>query len=324
MNKFIYTDKKLNQLWSKVTCNSRFIIEDGEIKIYLTKYNLNQEVIVFEFNQLTLETLRGSQGFSIEKKSIGGKSILRIGNKKEQTKFSDMFFLFIADLLNLSNDSQNLALSQRINLIVMRIKAWQKFMKSDGGKFTIEQEIGLFGELLVLDFLIDKEIIQSSIAKVWNGPIRGARDFYISPDVALEVKTSLLDNPFIAKISSLDQLNNCDIRHVYLVAVKVQEDNAGRTVADLASIIKDKLKDPFLIYEFDSLLVVSGYVENKMSRPLMKLTNDFIKAYDVETIPRLLPTTVKGIIHARYEIKLIDAQDPSVNYPYYELGSLFH
>lgn len=52
MSKFVYTDQKLIQFWSKVGSSSRFIIENGDLSIYLTKTNLNQETIVFEFNQI--------------------------------------------------------------------------------------------------------------------------------------------------------------------------------------------------------------------------------------------------------------------------------
>lgn len=323
MSKFVYTDQKLIQLWSKVGNGSRFIIENGDLSIYLTKTNLNQETIVFEFNQIFHDSLKESLGFSIEKVTHSNKSILKIGNKNEQSKFADMFFLFIADLLNLSNDSRDLPILKRHGLIVMRIKAWQKFMKSESDRFTNEQEIGLFGELLVLDFLIEKRVIQGSITSVWQGPIRAKRDFSISNELSLEVKTSLTDSPFIAKISSLEQLNNCDVENLYLVAVKLQESREGQTVAELIKIIKEKLKDQYLIYEFDSLLVVSGFLENKISRPLMKLSLDYIKAFNVESIPRILPTTIKGVVSARYEIRLIDSTNSETNYPSLELETIF-
>lgn len=323
MSKFVYTDQKLVQLWSKVGNSSRFIIENGDLSIYLTKNNLNQENIIFEFNQVFHDSLKESLGFSIEKVTHGNKSILKIGNKNEQSKFTDMFFLFIADLLNLSNDSHDLPILKRYGLIVMRIKAWQKFMKSESDRFTKEQEIGLFGELLVLDFLIDKKVVQSSVTNIWQGPIRAKRDFFISKELALEVKTSLTDSPFITKISSLEQLNNCDVEKLYLVAVKLQENCEGQTVSDLIKIIKEKLKDQYLLYEFDSLLVVSGFLENKITRPLMKLSLDYIKAFNVESIPRILPTTIKGVVSARYEIKLIDSADSETSYPSLELKSIF-
>lgn len=323
MSKFIYTDQKLVQLWSKVGNNSRLVIENDDLVIYLMKSNLNQEIIVFEFNQIFHDSLKESQGFSILKITQNNKTILKIGNKNEQSKFADIFFLFIADLLNLSNDSHVLPISKRYGLIVMRIKAWQKFMKSETDRFTTEQEIGLFGELLVLDFLIDKKIIQDSVTDVWQGPIRATRDFSISKELALEVKTSVTDDPFIAKISSLEQLNNCDVENLYLVAVKLQESRGGLTVSDLIKRIKEKLKDQYLIYEFDSLLVISGFLDNKISRPLMKLSLDYIKAFNVETIPRILPTTIKNIVRARYEIKLMDSTDSEINYPYLELETIF-
>lgn len=92
MSKFIYTDQKLIKLWSKVENNSRFIIENGDVAIYLTKSNLNQETIVFEFNQIFHDSLKESLGFSIEKITLANKSVLKIGNKNEQSKFADMFF----------------------------------------------------------------------------------------------------------------------------------------------------------------------------------------------------------------------------------------
>jgi hypothetical protein len=94
-----------------------------------------------------------------------------------------------------------------------------------------EQLAGLFGELLVLRRLVQRD---PGALSTWTGP-RGQRHDFESRDASLEVKTTTLSGGSSYAINGLDQLearNGCDL---FLVAIALERvgGGGGRCVPDL-------------------------------------------------------------------------------------------
>lgn len=302
MKKLTYTVQMLKNWWTNLTSNKTLEIEAGDVRVFLSRNQLQCEVLVFQFKGKFQEAIKASRGFSLEILRNDQFTTLRIGNKSSEP--SEMFYLFVANLLNLNSDSKNMPLYVRYKALVSRIKAWQHFMKSENYAFSAEQELGLFGELVILEKLLNKGYEKELLTSLWTGPLRESRDFKLSSDWALEVKTSTADDPFVAKISSLKQLDNSDFPNLFLVAVKLIETEKGLNLIQAIERIKKKLNDDYLVTEFESLLVAVGFLPNKILRPLKQFSEDYVKVFNVESLPRLLTSTVKGVVRARYEIEL--------------------
>ncbi|MEU8230046.1 PD-(D/E)XK motif protein [Actinoplanes sp. NPDC048967] len=78
---------------------------------------------------------------------------------------------------------------------------WRELLRS-GSKLGIEQLAGLFGELTVLNRLLD---LRPDLLKSWQGPLRAPQDFVLNAS-AIEVKATASSEGRIVRIHGIDQL----------------------------------------------------------------------------------------------------------------------
>lgn len=86
------------------------------------------------------------------------------------------------------------------------------------GALTREREVGLYGELLVLNHLLVTQEVPAAIA-AWQGPLRGEHDFVLA-DGDLEVKTTTAERRQHL-IGSLTQLEPRPATSLYFVSVQL-------------------------------------------------------------------------------------------------------
>lgn len=146
-----------------------------------------------------------------------------------------------------------------ISVFLDRVRAWQAFMESGRPLEMSERaEAGLFGELVVLDRLMDM-IGERRALQGWTGPRGMLHDFRFD-EFALEVKTSTSEKTFPVIIGSLDQLDEglvpCTL---YLAGVRLKRDSEGSSVAELADVIAERLSPrPEDRQLFEQLLLRAG------------------------------------------------------------------
>jgi len=95
-----------------------------------------------------------------------------------------------------------------------------------------EQQMGLFGELSVLEKLISAK--NADVVENWTGPEGATHDFEFAPR-HIEVKTTGFSEP-VLKISSFNQLRPCN-PPLFLVMVQL-EIGSGRTLPSLVAQIR--------------------------------------------------------------------------------------
>lgn len=125
------------------------------------------------------------------------------------------------------------------------------------GRLSEHQELGLYGELLVLDHLIGS-IGEQRAVDSWRGPTREEHDFGLS-DVDLEVKTTLSDD-WSHRISSLTQLEPSPGRNLWLVSVQLTTRGVGgTTLPELITRVADRLSAPVMQTRFAERLASVGW-----------------------------------------------------------------
>jgi hypothetical protein len=122
-------------------------------------------------------------------------------------------------------------------------------MLSSLGRLTEQQEVGLVGELLVLDHMIDVLGERAAIAS-WRGPLAEEHDFGLE-DIDVEVKTTLSEER-AHRISSLTQLVANPDRGLWLVSVQLTLGGlAGRTLSQridamVSALMSTEIRDLFI------------------------------------------------------------------------------
>lgn len=164
-------------------------------------------------------------------------------------------------------------------LFLNRIRAWQAFMSRAGDdRLEPEQELGLIGELAVLEALLDGGVKALDAVVAWQGPLDGLQDFQLGSG-ALEVKTTIAASGFRVRISSLEQLDDALLAPLFLAAVRATLNTAGETLPERLGRLRNRFAGE-AASAFNRRLLQAGYLDAHAD------------SYDrriVTQVPRLLP-----------------------------------
>ncbi|MFY0686264.1 MAG: PD-(D/E)XK motif protein [Cyclobacteriaceae bacterium] len=146
----------------------------------------------------------------------------------------DVFNLFIEDIIsNLESVTDSDGALFTIN---RRINYWRKlFARAKGQLLSIEHQRGLFGELYLLQLLLQSTDKHHDVIHSWTGPEGSNQDFTLD-QTAIEVKTSKSNHP-ILNISNEEQLNYHNWKDLYLYLIITNETRGGQ--GTLNNIIKE-------------------------------------------------------------------------------------
>jgi hypothetical protein len=208
-----------------------------------------------------------------------------------------------------------------INVFLRRVSAWQEFMRKGAQLLSPEQEIGLIGELTLLRAMVRTGVDAEKAANSWVGPIHGLQDFNVESG-ALEVKTTLADVGFPARIGSLDQLDDSIRQPIFVAGVRLRQVTSGGQ--DLQNFVIETSRClvhvPSASRVFAERLMAAGYVSAHAEQ--------YKRAFEIIDIrviqigggfPRLTHGTVpQGVTWAKYEIDL----DKAPNEPIQLAGAL--
>lgn len=125
--------------------------------------------------------------------------------------------------------------------IKKHIDDWLNFSKSILTEISIEKQIGLIGELVILDSLT-KEMNQTNQLNNWHGPEGAKIDFIFSEKFGLEVKSRIQPFKDWIMISSAEQLDN-DMESQHLVVCDFLPSDTGKTLKQYVDEIMIKLDD---------------------------------------------------------------------------------
>ena len=175
--------------------------------------------------------------------------------KVAASEMNDVFSIVLSDiLLELSNCHEE---SQYTNTLKYRLEKWEEFFRqSKKEKLNENLIIGLFGELQFIKDLSDKGFSEGD--KLWNGPIRAEQDFQ-TEGIAVEVKTTRANKIDEIQISSLEQLDICQRKKLFLCVYRIKNDDLkGITLPQFIQDIRQNLPDERKRI-FDAKLKCLGY-----------------------------------------------------------------
>ena len=195
---------------------------------------------------------------------------------------------------------------------------WKNFfMRKRGGKLSLEEQMGLFGELSFFRVWLNKfPDALPTIIDYWKGPLMNRIDF-VAAKTGIEIKTICPKIREDIRISSERQLELTPIiNNLYLYVLKVEiSDTEGESLFDILSDIINILRSraPSSIVSLENLLlelriIKEDYTENKFS-----ILEDL--AYKVDdTFPKITSNLLpKGISFVSYSVDLSHCESFKVN-----------
>lgn len=202
--------------------------------------------------------------------------------------------------------------------VIARIAAWQDFMQRDrGGILGEEEEIGLHGELVVLEQIMAGSTDVRSAVEMWKGPLDGLHDFVL-PEGAIETKASTASTGFRANIASFDQLDLAIRSPLYVAAVRFSP-GEGMSLPERIDCIRAQTtaRSPTVLQELNLLLVRAGYADALAERYTRRLRLVELRLFEVtDVFPALTARLVpRGVVAARYVVDLDSLPLPTTSLP---------
>jgi hypothetical protein len=218
------------------------------------------------------------------------------------------FFGMVADdLVGLLDGCELEAEEGVLRRFLGRIRAWQDFMdRRREDVLSEEAEQGLFGELVMLERMIESGAPAGSVLDAWQGPVDGIQDFMLGAG-AIEVKTTISTGVFPATISSLEQLDETLRQPLFFVAVRLGLDPSGATLPGMVDIIREKLRGSRAALDLlEVRLIQAGYLPTAVARYTRRFLHVSSTIFAVHgDFPRLRRADVHPAIRkTRYEIAI--------------------
>ena len=293
------------------TVSSRRVDVDHPLDFYWTRDYMARCGLMLRLRKPITEKLQkpslGGVDIVVEAPPSGGGLLLLVLKDAAQ---HDLFRIICRDLLQATRTSSRENETAAVAIILNRLQRWQELLKvRSQGLLSRQAQIGLLGELLILDSIFLSHLGPREGVAAWRGPTGGEQDFGHGQWL-LEVKTQLSTSDQALQITSLAQLDDRSgtivVCHQTLGSCGPSDDGAV-TLRGVASGLRQRLEREDLIARdlLDMVLLESGYVDREEYGELsyQQLRSRFFRIAD--GFPRLVPATVPvGIRNVQYQIEI--------------------
>jgi len=175
-------------------------------------------------------------GLSVTDQRRPDEGLFRLAITLESDELRDVFEVLAADIVAVTATSATAR--QAMNEAVGRLDAWQACLKARRRGLSWEEQLGLFGELIVLQ-IMGAEIGYGKAIEGWRGPLDGIQDFS-RLGVAIEVKT-VVGIGHLLKISHLAQLETAGLSSLVIARLRLREDHNGKSLPSVIEEIRDEI-----------------------------------------------------------------------------------
>lgn len=272
----------------------------------------NTEALIVGFSSAVLPAqahLPAGAGFRVERVAPGLPGDW-LGLVRQVEGSIELFSRMVSDVTAAMAANAAAPHQRQVQIFLGRIRAWQQFMSRSSGALSGEAELGLCGELVCLQKLIESGLDSHAVVTGWRGPLDGLQDFEIGTG-AIEVKSTLSNEGFPVTIMSLEQLDDSLRQPLFLFGCRFAPAQDGLSLPDRVMAARDQLADdPAAHALFENALLHAGYADAHAEHYTRRLMVSEERCQRVDaSFPRLVAANVPAAIrHARYEIDLDRAE----------------
>lgn len=271
----------------------------------------NEEALLVGFTPTRLpptNLLPQGRGFVVSREEIPGQpGHVWVALRRQQAGRLDMFAMMALDVLDTLEQIRDASSERLAEVFISRIAAWQEFMRrGPDGVLSPEAEAGLVGELNFLNALLDASLPAPVVLHAWQGPLDGLHDFTFGTG-AIEVKATVSPAGFLARISSLDQLDDTIASPLFLAGIRLALDPQGSSLPDLVGALRSRLvEDPGTLVTFNTRVLHAGYIDDVADKYTRRFTHAGTRILLVsDHFPRLTRANTPAEVRAaRYELDL--------------------
>jgi hypothetical protein len=243
-----------------------------------------------------------TQGLSLKDQRRQAENVFRVAITLERSELRSIFEALCSDLVLIA--SHESAPSDLIVAVARRLEAWQACLRVRRAGLTGEEQIGLLGELAVLEGIGELAGFAAAAA-AWEGPTDGIHDF-VQGGIAVEVKSALGIGTLLY-VSHLDQLETAGLTRLTIARPRFRQGQDGTSLPEHVKILRTKITatSPGSLAVFDEKLLRAGYLD--IDAPLYAETlfiRESIQYYAVDgNFPKITRQSIPtAIVDASYSI----------------------
>lgn len=223
----------------------------------------------------------------------------------EDRQYDDIFEIFCAHLID--GLSKCAKVQDATTLLLARLVRWQDFLRHSHDHLGRQAIIGLFGELWLLRHLLIPHLGISAVGS-WTGAQKAPQDFIFPGVCAIEVKTSTSRPMGSVFIHGERQLDDTDLRCLFLVCLRIELDDAGESLNEIVAALRERASTaPEFAAGFEILLAQAGWLARHAPKyEQMRFRMAQKRFFEVSVdFPRLLPASLAvGIDNVEYRLDL--------------------
>lgn len=261
---------------------------------------------------MNTKTSLSLKGITVVKREVGhgNNEFILVLNHREDWNIFNALCRDLIGVIVRHEDNRKM-----VDAVENQLKRWQRLLQHRPSAFTVEQQMGLFSELVCLREIVSKATGNMAEAiSSWVGPDFDKQDFLIS-DVAIEVKSHRTSAGENVSISSANQLY-CDKEPFYLISYGLTPTNSGLSVADESETVKTLCALEQLKELFENKLLQYGYAPEIITEPLQRFIVDKVRVFKItEGFPKIVPSNLKSqITSVKYTIDLSRCEEFELGY----------
>lgn len=245
------------------------------------------------------------RGFKISKFFVPEENRVRVRIEISEYAYEEVFLIIASDLIDkllIANEEGKAAL-----VLNSRLAHWKRFMQSSGPDgLSNLQQIGLYGELLILKSMLKIPLMNNKVVASWVGP-QGKNQDFLNNNTAIEVKTSATNDSTRVRISNEYQLDGSTLEFLVLCHVCLEDrPNAGIFLPDLIDEIYQSLEGE-LGSLFIETLAEMGYHSSQKSLYLKKGFIERSRTYYIvnSEFPKIISSSLNpSISQVSYQVDL--------------------
>ena len=225
----------------------------------------------------------------------------------------DIFHTLCQDIISAASlaDSE----SEAVSVALMRTWRWHHLLRGgNSAGLSAQEQMGLLGELFVLEHLLLPVMDAGDAVSAWRGPLGSPKDFEVGR-LTIEAKAHRAGGGQLVSISSEDQLDETNVDMLFLHVLELSQApthaSDGQSIRDVSDRVNKHLMslNPIASDTFEALLLASGlrpeddysdarWVEGESHLYLVK-----------DEFPRVTGGELRsGVSRVRYSVSLNDCE----------------